>query len=199
MLHAGPTGGTGPGGTGDRRGGRRIAAVAVAAACLLGAGCRSSPRVDPAAAQPPQPSVRSVTPVRLGVAQRVAAASSFGPGSEDVPVTVAVLRFRDHVVATDHATPAAPGSHWASAEVRVCRSRPVVLGYPAWVLGDDSGRTAQVTKVLHPGFPHPAFPDASRAAGCAQGWVTWVTADALHATRVTFEQTRDVPGAWRLR
>lgn len=176
-----------------------VVAGAVAAALLAASGCSRSAGGDPAAVQPPQPLPRSAAPVKLGTVQPVTASSSFGPGRDDVPVTVAVLAFRDHVVATDGARPAAPGSHWASAQVRVCRSRPVVFGYPAWVLGDDAGRTAQQAKVLHPGFPRPAFPDAATTAGCATGWVTWVTEDLLHATQVRFEQTRQVPGAWRLR
>ena len=161
-------------------------------------GCSAAARVDPAAKQPPQPMVRHAVPVALGVTQHVRAASSFGPSSTDVMVTIAVLRFQDHVHASDGAVPLAPASHWASAQVRVCRSQPVLFGYPAWVLGDDSGRTAQISKVLHPGFPRPTFPDASPKAGCAQGWVTWVTQDVLKPTQVRFEQTRDVPGAWRL-
>ena len=91
------------------------------------------------------------------------------------------------------------GTRWASAQVRVCRSGPVVLGFPAWVLGDDDGRTAQQSRVLHPQFPQPAFPDASRRPGCATGWVTWVVAPDLVPTKVTFEQTRQVPLPWRIR
>lgn len=168
--------------------------------CLLLAGCSSTgSHRDPAAVQPRQAPTHSVPAVRLGTVQTVLAASSFGPGHGDVPITVAVLGFRDHVLATDHAVPADQASHWASARVRVCRTKPVIFGYPAWVLGDDSGRTAQTTKVQHPGFPQPQFPDVTGRAGCAQGWVTWSTMDALHPTKVTFEQTREVPGAWRLR
>ena len=178
---------------------RRVGPVVpwLAAAVLAGA-CSSPARIDPAAAQPPQPKARSAKPVKLGAVQTVSVSSSFGPGTTDVPVTISVLRFRDRIRPTDGALPLAPASHWASAEVRVCRPKPVVLGYPAWVLGDDSGRTAQLTKILHPGFPQPPFPNASGKVGCAQGWVTWVTQDVLHATQVRFEQTRDVPGAWRL-
>lgn len=174
-------------------------AVPLLAAALMAGACSSPARIDPAAAQPPQPTARSAKPVKLGAVQSVSASSSFGPGNTDVPVTISVLHFRDRIRPTDGALPLAPASHWASAEVRVCRPKPVVLGYPAWVLGDDSGRTSQVTKILHPGFPQPAFPNASKRVGCAQGWVTWVTQDVLHATQVRFEQTRDVPGAWRLR
>ena len=172
--------------------------VALAVTLLL-AGCSSAPGHDPAAVQPRQVAGHTAAPVPLGTVQRVSAASSFGPGADEVPVTISVLRFRDHILATDRAVPAAPASHWASAEVRVCRSRPVVFGYPAWVLGDDDGRTAQVSKVQRPGFPRPAFPDGSARAGCARGWVTWAAQDALHATRVSFEQARQAPGAWRLR
>lgn len=171
----------------------------LAAGCLLLAGCSAGQQQGPTAVQSRQPATRAVPAVRLGTTEQVLAASSFGPGRDDVPITVAVLAFTDHVVASDKAIPADPASHWASARVRVCRSRPVIFGYPAWVLGDDAGRTAQTAKVQHPGFPRPAFPDVSVTAGCAQGWVTWSTMNALHATKVTFEQTREVPGAWRLR
>ena len=173
--------------------------VPLLAAALLAGACSSPARIDPAAAQPPQPTARGVKPVKLGAVQAVSVSSSFGPGKTDVAVTISVLRFRDRIRPTDGALPLAPASHWASAEVRVCRTKPVVLGYPAWVLGDDSGRTAQLSKILHPGFPQPTFANASGKVGCAQGWVTWVTQDVLHATQVRFEQTRDVPGAWRLR
>ena len=183
----------------DERSTRTPTAGAVLVAVVLAGGCSAPAHVDPAAVQPQQPVLRSVRPVRLGVAQDVAVSSSFGPGTADVHATVRVLRFRDRVAASDGAVPLAPASHWASAEVQVCRTTSVVLGYPAWVLGDDSGRTAQVTKVLHPGFPGPAFPESSPRSGCARGWVTWVTQDLLKATQIRFEQTRDVPGAWRLR
>lgn len=176
----------------------RSAAVAIASSLLVG-GCSAAATIDPAAVQPSQPSAVQVNPVGLGTAQRVAVSSSFGPGTADVRASITVLRFRDHVRASDRATPVAPATHWASAEVRVCRSTAVELGYPAWVLRDDDGRTAQVTKVLHPGFPQPSLPVASHAVGCTRGWVTWVTPDDLHATEVTFEQTREVPGAWLLR
>ena len=182
-----------------RQSSRTLRAGAVFVAAVLAGGCSAPARVDPAAVQPRQPALRRAQPVRLGVTQDVAVSSSFGPGVADVHATVRVLRFRDRVAASDGAVPFAPASHWASAEVQVCRTTPVVLGYPAWVLGDDSGRTAQVTKVLHPGFPGPAFPESSPRGGCAQGWVTWVTQDLLKATQVRFEQTRDAPGAWRLR
>lgn len=165
---------------------------------LLVTGCGGGPDLNPAALQPPQPAVHQAAPVALGDVQDVAVSSSFGPNRAPVPVTISVLRFRDRVRASDHAVPSAVASHWASAEVQVCRSAPVALGYPAWVLGDDAGRTAQVAKVLHPGWPTPVFPNASQAAGCARGWVTWVTPDALHPTKVSFEQTRRVPGVWRL-
>lgn len=174
-------------------------AVPLLVVALMAGACSSPARIDPAAAQPPQPPARKAKPVTLGALQRVSVSSSFGPGNVDVPVTISVLRFRDRIRPTDGALPLAPASHWASAEVRVCRPKPVIFGYPAWVLGDDSGRTAQVTKILHPGFPQPTFPNAAGTTGCAQGWVTWVTQDLLHATQVRFEQTRDVPGAWRLR
>jgi hypothetical protein len=115
----------------------------------------------------------------------------------DVPAVITVFAFQDHVAPDPAIEPAAAASHWASADVQICRDRPVVLGYPAWVLGDDEGRTAQVTKVLHPQFPQPALPDGA-TAGCSRGWVTWVTPDALHPTQVRFEQTRSIPGAWRI-
>ena len=144
----------------------------------------------------PDPSSKDVG---LGTAQDVRVASSFGPGTAAVPATVAVLAFRDHVAPVPAVRPVTPGTHWASAQVRVCRSRPVVLGFPAWVLGDDDGRTAQQSRVLHPQFPQPPFPDASRRPGCATGWVTWVVAADLVPTKVTFEQTREVVEAMRAR
>lgn len=183
-------------------GAHRLAALACTSAALLaacGAGATPPGPGAGAGAGQPGPVPHSAAPVALGTEQDVLVASSFGPGAAEVPVRMGVLAFRDRVVASDGAVPAAPGSHWASAEVSACRPSPVLFGYPAWVLGDDDGRTAQVTKVLHPGFPGPAFPDDSTATGCARGWVTWVTPDALHATRVSFEQARSVPGPWRLR
>ncbi len=136
--------------------------------------------------------------VQLGTVQDVSVASGFGPGTAPVPATVAVLAFRDHVAPVPDVQPVTPGTRWASAQVRVCRSGPVVLGFPAWVLGDDEGRTAQQSRVLHPHFPQPPFPDASPRSGCETGWVTWVVAADLLPSKVTFEQTREVPAAWRL-
>jgi hypothetical protein len=172
-----------------------LAVLALASACSTA----DAAGVDPAARQPPQPPQRGFAPVSLGATQRVDVANGFGPGTADVSATVTVYAFRDHVAARSAVPPITPGTHWASADVRVCRAEPVVLGYPAWVLGDDSGRTAQETRVLHAAFPQPAFPDRSTSSGCARGWVTWVTPDGLKATQVTFEQTRAVPGPWRIR
>jgi hypothetical protein len=138
----------------------------------------------------------SPAPVALGQGQDVMVASAFGPGRGDVPARVTVLAVRDHVAPA--VPPRAPASHWTSAHVQVCRSKPVVLGFPAWVLGDDDGRTAQVSKVLHPEFPRPTFDNSSTATGCQDGWVTFVTSDDLVPTKVTFEQTRDVRGPWRI-
>lgn len=179
----------------------RIARLAglVLAAGLLGACTARGTGRDLASTQPPQPLPRTTTPVRLGAGQEVVIASAFGPGSDDVKATVTVYRFLDHV-APRAPQPVTPGTRWASADVQVCRPQPVVLGYPAWVLGDDSGRTAQQSKVLRPELPQPAFPNTSTRTGCARGWVTWVVAHELSApSKITFEQTRDVPGAWRLR
>ena len=108
-----------------------------------------------------------------------------------------MFEVRDRVAPSPAAAPAAGSSHWASADVQICRTRPVALGYPAWVLGDDQGRTAQVSKVLLPQFPQPPLPDAPDLPGCARGWVTFVTPDDLRPTKVTFEQTLSIPGAWR--
>ncbi len=174
-------------------------ATLLVAVSLLSACSRSAHVADPAAVQPPQPPLTSAPPVRLGVAQHIAVASSFGPGSADVPATITVYAVRDHVAPDPKIRPITPATHWASADVQVCRTKPVILGYPAWVLGDDSGRTAQQTRVLHAQFPQPTFPNSSLRAGCARGWVTWVTADILKPTKVTFEQARTVSVPWRIR
>ncbi len=42
-------------------------------------------------------------------------------------------------------------------------------------------------------------PNSAPGTGCSRGWVTWVTADDLVPTKVTFEQTHSIPGAWRIR
>jgi hypothetical protein len=175
-----------------------VTAPAVLLAMLAGCGS-SGTKTDPAAVQPSQRPLQTVRPVPLGTAQKVAVASSFGPGTADVPATITVYAVRDHVAPGPAIRPLAAASHWASADVRICRDRPVVLGYPAWVLGDDQGRTAQVTKVLHPQFPQPTLPNGPTLRGCSRGWVTWVVANDLVPTKVTFEQTHDIPGAWRIR
>lgn len=51
--------------------------------------------------------------------------------------------------------------------------------------------------MLLPQFPQPPLPDAPDLPGCTRGWVTFVTGDDLHPTKVTFEQTLSIPGAWR--
>jgi hypothetical protein len=177
-----------------------VATTAVLGTVAVLAGCGSSgAKIDPAAAQPSQQSARTVAPVPLGTAQKVNIANSFGPGTGDVTATITVYSVRDHVAPSPAIKPVAAGSHWASADVKICRDRPVELGFPAWVLGDDHGRTAQVTKVLHPQFPQPTLPTGPSLTGCSRGWVTWVTANDLKPTQVTFEQTHAIPGAWRIR
>lgn len=174
---------------------------ALLALALLLAGCGGGARAgggDPAASAPSQPPVRTVAAVTLGTSQQVLVASSFGPGTGDVTAAVTVFAVRDQIVPDAALRPAAAISHWAAADVQVCRDRSVVLGYPAWVLGDDQGRTAAVTKVLHPEFPQPALPNGPDSTGCQRGWVVFVTPDDLHPTKVTFEQTREIPGAWRI-
>ena len=177
-----------------------LVGLVLAGGLLVGCSAPAADGPDPAAVQPPRPSPRAVDAVALGTSQDVSVASSFGPGTDDVRTTVTVLAFRDQVAPTPAPQPVTPGTRWASAQVRVCGDAPVVLGYPAWVLGDDEGRTAQQTRVLHPQLPQPPFPGTSTATGCRTGWVTWVVqAELARPTKVTFEQTRSVPGAWRLR
>jgi hypothetical protein len=103
-------------------------------------GCGDSRRSVTA---PPSPAPTSNAPyaVPLGVSQPVMVASTFGPGQNDVRVTITVFQVRDRV-APNAPPPPQLGSHWASADVQVCRTAPVILGYPAWILDDDSGRTA---------------------------------------------------------
>jgi hypothetical protein len=177
----------------------RLALPWIAAALALAAvsGCESS---DPAptAASTPAPQASRPPEVSLGTPQQVTVASAFGPGTESVPVRITVFAVRDQVAPRAAIRPRAALSHWASADVEACRSKPVVLGFPAWVLGDDDGRTAQVTKVLHKAFPQPTFDNSSTKTGCQRGWVTFVTPDDLTPTKVTFEQTTEVPGAWRI-
>jgi hypothetical protein len=176
-----------------------LAGLVLAGGLLAACSAQDADVTDPAV-PPPRPSPRSVTAVPLGTPQEVPVASSFGPGTDDVRATVTVLAFRDRVAPAPAPQPVTPGTRWASAQVRVCRTAPVALGYPAWVLGDDSGRTAQQTRVLRPQLPQPPFPGSSTAPGCAQGWVTWVVPPELaRPSMITFEQTRSVPGAWRLR
>jgi hypothetical protein len=176
-----------------------LGGLLVAASLLSACASSGGASTDPAAVQPPQQPVKIAAPVRLGAAQELLVASSFGPGSADVPSAITVYAVRDHVAPDRRIRPITPGTHWASADVKVCRTKPVIFGYPAWVLGDDSGRTAQQTRVLHPQFPQPTFPNSSPKAGCARGWVTWVTADDLKPTQVTFEQARTVSVPWRIR
>ena len=171
--------------------------VALVLATVLLSGCSGGAAVDARASTAAPPPAPTAAAVKLGTRQQVLVASSFGPGTGDVPAELSVFEVRDRVAPSPAAGPAAGSSHWASADVQICRTRPVALGYPAWVLGDDQGRTAQVSKVLLPQFPQPPLPDAPDLPGCARGWVTFVTPDDLHPTKVTFEQTLSIPGAWR--
>lgn len=187
---------------GPRRSGPAVLLAAVLLAGGLLGGCAgpapTAAGAVPPPAQPPPPPRETAAPVRLGAVQEVQASDSFGSGG-DVLVTAAVLAVRDPVAPPPAPRPAMPGARWASALVRLCRSAPVTLGYPAWVLGDDDGRTAQQSRVQHPQFPRPALP-AAGGRGCTRGWVTWVVPPDLRVpTKVTFEQTRRVPGEWRLR
>ncbi len=185
-------------GRGTQSGGRPLLVVAALALAATG-GCQSSGSDAGTAATPTtKPSASGPPAVALGTQQQVTVASAFGPGREAVVARVTVFAVRDKIAPGKAIKPTALASHWASADVEVCRPKPVVLGFPAWVLGDDSGRTAQITKVLHKQFPQPLFVNASTKTGCQRGWVTFVTADDLTPTKVTFEQTSDVPGAWRI-
>lgn len=164
-------------------------------------GCQSASSGSDAgsgATSTPTPSASGPPAVALGTQQQVTVASAFGPGREAVVARVTVFAVRDKVAPAAAIKPKALASHWTSAEVEVCRPKPVVLGFPAWVLGDDDGRTAQLTKILHKEFPQPTFDNTSTKTGCQRGWVTFVTANDLKPTKVTFEQTTDVPGAWRI-
>jgi hypothetical protein len=177
--------------------GTRLLPLVLCTAIVL-TGCQQGGVTE---ARTTQPATRATTPaepqpVALGEAQDIQVANAFGPASSGsaVPARVTVLAVRDHVAPT--VKPRSPASHWTSARVQVCRSVPVVLGYPAWVLGDDDGRTAQLSRALHRQFPKPTFDNTSTATGCQQGWVTFVTSDDLKPTKVTFEQTREVRGPW---
>jgi hypothetical protein len=175
-----------------------LVGATVVAVGILAAGCAArSDAARPAVATPP-PARSQAAALALGATQPVSIASAFGPGRADVPATIRVLRVQDHVAPGKLIEPIAAASHWASAEVEVCPQKPVVLGYPAWVLGDDSGRTAQVTRVLHPQFPQPPLRNGITLTRCTSGWVTWVTPNDLKPTQVSFEQAYDVPNAWRV-
>jgi hypothetical protein len=168
---------------------------------MLVVGCaahQSTGAAGPAVAAPPRQTPVLVRAVSLGAVQEVSVASSFGPGKGVVQATIRVLAVRDHVAPGAGIAPTAAASHWASADVEVCPRSPVVLGYPAWVLGDDAGRTAQVSRLLHPQFPQPPLRNGTVVTRCTRGWVTWVTPNDLRPTKVTFEQTYDIPGAWRI-
>lgn len=173
----------------------RLAGLAVVLTAL--AGCGGARAVDGVPVAQPEVARAPARAVTLGASQDVPVASAFGPGRADVNATITVLAVRDHVART--VRPRTAAAHWASADVRVCRTAPVVLGFPAWVLGDDDGRTAEAAKVVLPQFPRPALPAGPGVSGCSRGWVTFVTSDELHPTKVTFEQTRQVPLPWRIR
>lgn len=167
--------------------------VLTGAMALVLVGCSGSSTATSSAA-PSEAPVASPKALSLGDAQAIQVASAFGPGNGDVSARVAVLAVRDNVA--PQVKTRAPGSHWTSAQVRVCRDKPVILGYPAWVLGDEEGRTAQISRIPHREFPQPPFNNRSTKTGCQEGWVTFVTPADLVPTRVTFEQTRDVRGPW---
>ena len=173
----------------------RLAGLAVVLAALVG--CGGGRAVDAVPVAQPEAAPTRARAVALGASQDVPVASAFGPGRADVTAQVTVFAVRDHVAPALH--PRTAAAHWASADVRVCRTAPVVLGFPAWVLGDDDGRTAEVVKVLLPQFPRPTLAPGPGSTGCSRGWVTFVTPDDLHPTKVTFEQTRQVPLPWRIR
>jgi len=173
--------------------------LAVVAAATVASGCQLQPQgslVVDEHGSAPAASIRQSVP--LGTGQDVSVASAFGPGQGDVMTGVTVFEVRDRVAPDPRRRPKAAASHWASADVQVCRSAPVVLGYPAWVLGDDDGRTAQAAKESQPQFPQPALAGGPGTSSCRRGWVTFVTPDELHPTKVTFEQAREVPPAWRI-
>lgn len=172
----------------------RLAGLAVALAAV--AGCAGATVVGVAPIAQPVASRAPTRWVPLGAPQDVPVASAFGPGRVDVTAGITVFAVRDHVAATVH--PRALSAHWASADIRVCRTAPVTLGFPAWVLGDDDGRTAEAAKVVLPQFPRPTLRSGPGTSGCSRGWVTFVTSDDLHPTKVTFEQTRQVPLPWRI-
>ena len=173
----------------------RLAGLAVVLTAL--AGCGGAQAVDAVPVAQPEASTLRARSVPLGASQVVPVASAFGPGRDDVSARVTVFEVRDHVARA--VPPKTSAAHWASADVRICRTAPVVLGYPAWVLGDDDGRTAEAAKVVLPQFPRPALASGPGTIGCSRGWVTFVTSDELHPTKVTFEQTRQVPPPWRIR
>ena len=173
----------------------RLAGFALALAAL--AGCGGAQAVEAVPVAQPEASTLRARSVPLGASQVVPVASAFGPGRDDVSARITVFEVRDHVAPAVRAR--ASAAHWASADVRVCRTAPVVLGFPAWVLGDDDGRTAEAAKVVLPQFPRPALAAGPGTVGCSRGWVTFVTSDELHPTKVTFEQTRQVPLPWRIR
>lgn len=172
--------------------------LGVVAAVTVASGCQQQSLGSLVVEQAPAESASGPRAVPLGTSQQVAVASAFGPGRADVTTKVTVFEVRDHVAPDPSLRPKQASSHWASADVQVCRTAPVVLGYPAWVLGDDDGRTAQAAKVIRPQFPQPALAPGPGTPSCLRGWVTFVTPDELHPTKVTFEQAREVPPAWRI-
>lgn len=172
--------------------------LGVVTVLTLASGCMQQPLGSLVVEQGPAEAASGSRAVPLGTSQEVAVASSFGPGRGDVMAGVTVFQVRDQVAPDPSLRPKQAATHWASADVQICRTAPVVLGYPAWVLGDDDGRTAQVAKVLRPQFPQPALAGGPGGRSCRRGWVTFVTPDELHPTKVTFEQAREVPPAWRI-
>lgn len=189
---------------------RPLTATAVAAACLVLAGCSSS-TAKPAAA--PTVFVTQTVAAAPSTIQSAPATAAADPGilalGKTAPVqyadgsgigaTVTVYGYKQPV-ATSAPHPDQAGYVWSAADVKVCVKQDVTISNEPWTLVYADSTDAEPSSIGYRQFPEPSYPFGDKevkAGRCVRGWITFAVPKAKKPTMVEYSLTDGSVVDWK--